>query len=68
VTFQVFFIVLVVKFHSSNYAFLFNHPRTELGDEFDIRKFHNVVLTNGPVPLDILEDIVLQYIAEEKAG
>lgn len=42
--------------------------RTELGDEFDIRKFHNVVLTNGSVPLDILEDIVLQYIAAEKAG
>lgn len=42
--------------------------RTELGDDFDIRKFHNVVLTNGSVPLDILEDIVRQYIAEEKSG
>jgi uncharacterized protein (DUF885 family) len=42
--------------------------RTELGDQFDIRKFHNVILTNGSVPLDILEDIVMQYIAEEKAG
>jgi len=42
--------------------------RNELGDKFDIRKFHNVVLTNGSVPLDILEDIVKQYIAEEKSG
>ena len=42
--------------------------RAELGDQFDIRKFHNVILTNGSVPLDILEDIVRQYIAEEKAG
>lgn len=42
--------------------------RAELGDQFDIRKFHNVVLTNGSVPLDILEDLVRQYIAEEKAG
>jgi uncharacterized protein (DUF885 family) len=42
--------------------------RAELGDQFDIRKFHNVILTNGSVPLDILEDIVTQYIAEEKAG
>jgi len=42
--------------------------RAELGDKFDIRKFHNVVLTNVSVPLDILEDIVLQYIAEEKVG
>ena len=40
----------------------------ELGDQFDIRQFHNVVLTNGSVPLDILEDIVLQYIADEKTG
>jgi len=42
--------------------------RTELGDQFDIRKFHNVILTSGSVPLDILEDIVRQYIAEQKAG
>jgi len=42
--------------------------RDELGDKFDIRQFHNVVLTNGSVPLDILEDIVRQYIAEEKGG
>ncbi len=42
--------------------------RAELGEQFDIRKFHNVVLTNGKVPLDILEDLVLQYIADEKAG
>lgn len=42
--------------------------RAELGDRFDIRRFHNVILTNGSVPLDILEDIVMLYIAEEKAG
>lgn len=39
-----------------------------LGDRFDIRKFHNVILTNGSVPLDILEDIVMLYLAEDKAG
>ena len=27
----------------------------KLGDEFDIRKFHETILTNGAVPLDILE-------------
>jgi uncharacterized protein (DUF885 family) len=42
--------------------------RAELGEQFDIRKFHNVVLTNGSVPLDILEDLVMQYIADAKAG
>jgi uncharacterized protein (DUF885 family) len=40
--------------------------RAELGDAFDIREFHNVVLTNGSVPLDILEDLVQSYIATHK--
>jgi uncharacterized protein (DUF885 family) len=38
----------------------------ELGDRFDIREFHDVVLTNGSMPLDLLEEIVLQYIEAEK--
>jgi uncharacterized protein (DUF885 family) len=41
--------------------------QSELGDRFDMREFHNVVLTNGSVPLDILEDLVNQYILEKKA-
>jgi len=29
-----------------------------LGDRFDIREFHNVILTNGALPLSILERVV----------
>ena len=36
-----------------------------LGDKYDIRKFHNVVLKNGAVPLTILEELVDAYIAAD---
>lgn len=40
----------------------------ELGDKFDLRDFHDVVLMNGAVPLDILERIVDDYIASTLAA
>lgn len=39
-----------------------------LGDEFDLRDFHDVVLKNGAVPLAILERLIDNYIAEKQAG
>jgi uncharacterized protein (DUF885 family) len=39
----------------------------ELGERFDIREFHNVVLTNGSMPLDILEELVRDYIERKKS-
>jgi uncharacterized protein (DUF885 family) len=39
-----------------------------LGDDFDIREFHDVVLKNGAVPMNLLEAQVDQYIAEKKSS
>ncbi len=33
-----------------------------LGEKFDLRRFHDVVLKNGSMPLDILEQVVDGYI------
>nr|WP_321442126.1 DUF885 domain-containing protein [uncultured Hyphomonas sp.] len=40
----------------------------ELGDKFDIREFHDIVLKDGALPLDILEENVDQWVADTKAG
>jgi uncharacterized protein (DUF885 family) len=39
----------------------------ELGDRFDQREFHDAVLKNGAVPLEILEEQVNDYIQRKKA-
>ncbi|GAA0439230.1 MULTISPECIES: DUF885 domain-containing protein [Sphingomonas] len=38
----------------------------ELGPKFDIRDFHEVVLGQGALPLDVLEEQVTRYIAQRK--
>ncbi len=39
----------------------------ELGAKFDLRRFHDAVLLQGAVPLDVLEAQVTDWIASEKA-
>ena len=38
----------------------------ELGARFDVRKFHNAVLDDGPLPLDLLDARMTAWIAEQK--
>ncbi|MDF3126955.1 DUF885 domain-containing protein [Rheinheimera sp. 1928-s] len=38
----------------------------QLGNSFDVREFHEVVLRNGSVPLSILEQQVANYIQQKK--
>jgi uncharacterized protein (DUF885 family) len=38
----------------------------QLGDRFDIKEFHNVVLGNGILPLELLERLVNEYIESEQ--
>lgn len=40
----------------------------ELGEQFDIRAFHDAVLTNGSVPMKILEQQINDFIAAEKTA
>ena len=39
-----------------------------LGDQFDIRAFHDEILSGGALPLDVLETRVNDWIAAVKAG
>ena len=36
--------------------------KNKLGNQFELKEFHNVVLKNGAVPLDILDEIIEDYI------
>ena len=37
-----------------------------LGADFDVRRFHDAVLANGSVPLDILEELIDAWIEEQR--
>ena len=43
-----------------------NRAKCELGDHFDIKEFHDVVLWSGSLLLSMLEDIVLDWIRSRK--
>ena len=39
--------------------------KKQLGDQFDIRKFHEAILTQGALPLDVLEEQVDDWVAAQ---
>ncbi|WP_430408849.1 DUF885 domain-containing protein [Kordia sp.] len=41
------------------------NAKDKLGDKFNIREFHEVVLSNGAVPLNVLSDLVDEWIASK---
>ena len=43
------------------------YAEQQLGDKFDIREFHDEVLDQGALPMDILDARVRAWVAEQKA-
>jgi uncharacterized protein (DUF885 family) len=42
------------------------YAKDELGDKFDIRAFHDTVLTGGALPMDVLSDRIHSWVAAQK--
>jgi len=44
-----------------------DHAKAELGDRFDLRRFHNALIDGGSMPLDVLDQEIGDWIAAERA-
>ena len=42
------------------------YAKEQLGDKFDIRAFHDEVLGDGALPLDVLDQRIRDWVAREK--
>jgi uncharacterized protein (DUF885 family) len=39
-----------------------------LGEDYDIREFHDAVLKNGAMPMQVLEEVINAYIKSKQDG
>ncbi len=57
---------LAYKIGELSITALRHKAESELGDKFDLRAFHDTVLGNGALPIAILENIVTEWIENQK--
>ncbi len=57
---------LAYKWGSRFFQNMRSRAEKELGERFDLRRFHDAVLQFGAIPLDILEEHFLWYLEQEK--
>jgi len=43
------------------------YAKDQLGDRFDLRAFHDQILTGGALPLDLLSDRIRDWVGQQKA-
>ena len=41
------------------------YAETELGENFSLKDFHDVVLQDGAMPMDVLQDVVHDWVANQ---
>jgi uncharacterized protein (DUF885 family) len=59
---------LAYKIGQLKFRELRERPRKELGPKFDIRTFHDEMLSGGTLPLDLLDQRTTRWIAAQKAA